>query len=57
MIEYALFAGVARSLVEDEKSQGNLPTVSHSATLTEVVETEKLWPLLASTVASKKPAG
>ena len=43
MTEYALFAGVARSLIEVEMSQGNLPTINHLENLRGVVGTEKLW--------------
>jgi hypothetical protein len=56
--EYALFAGVARSLIEVERSQGNLPTINHLENLRGVVETEKLWGQspLASRAAPTRPA-
>jgi hypothetical protein len=53
MTEYDQFAGAARSVIEVEISQGNLPTMNHLENLRGVVGTEKLWgqPPFASTVA------
>jgi len=41
--EYAPFAGVARSLIEAEMPQENLPTIDHSVNPKGVVGMEKLW--------------